>query len=665
MKKFLSILVLSLFALMIISPSKKGESKIFMKQINDAIVYYDNEYIYFTFKALNTTAVNYVIHGSRTDEATITSTILKTTSLIKDNIIQGIKVNKSLLREYNSFLVSLKDESNNVVDYEPFNINHSKIPIFEFDEKFVGKKVWHDGVYPIQVDSVLGRISKDDFTKKDYLRGIWTASVSNLNFPSKPGLSVEELKMEWNKQLDLYEKYNLNAVFFQISPVMDSFFQSSYRTWSYFLTGKRDGSEPSWSNEFDLLDYMIDETHNRGMEFHAWINPYRVTHGSFKDIVPGSFADINKEILMPYKLDFDGKVTSYILNPGEYKSIDNVTSYIMELLDKYGNKIDGINFDDYFYDPKFNSIKDAPDKATFEKYGKDFENIESWRRNNIDNLIKMTSDTITKYNDENKMSVSFGVSPFGIWGHKTYHEGGSNTDDRASESYRHWNADTKKWVENEWIDYISPQIYWSFDTEVAPYGELSDWWSKLSSNKDVHLYISHPLYKNGESNNFKKFKNIYEMRNQVMFNETYENINGSVFYSAAYLEGGDNILNGSLTNLEDTNKNKALPPARYWLDKFKTKDIYDINVYEEDEELVIKFKDDLDNDSRFYVLYAREGREVFTEDGQNIVGIFSRDIDTINQEIRIKLNDVWKLNNFGISIKDRAGVESSVIKFKK
>ena len=390
------------------------------------------------------------------------------------------------------------------------------------------------------------KIPKDYSYKEEQFRGVWVSSVFNLDFPDKKNMTEKEYKAGYIKILDQLESLNMNTIIFQIRSKSDALYKSNINPWSEYLTGTQ-GKSPNW----DPMAWMVAETHKRGMEFHAWFNPYRVTTGSEK---LESFSNNNWAKKNPEKtFEFANKI---YLNPGEPDVINHINDTVMEVVENY--EIDAVHFDDYFYPTlRGKYISEAiseVEKKTFDQYGKDFKDIASWRRNNIDKMISKVSNSIKQYNLKNKKDIEFGISPFGIWGHKANHpsnsiEGeGSDTPISSTESYNNQFADTRKWVKEEWIDYIAPQVYWTFDNAAAPYGEIVQWWTDVVKDTKVNLYIGHASYKNVENTSKDiSWTNPYEILNQLKFNSLYEEIDGSIFFRYKYfLE----IPNNTAANLE-------------------------------------------------------------------------------------------------------------------
>ncbi len=389
----------------------------------------------------------------------------------------------------------------------------------------------------------------------------WVATIGNLNF-ARPA-DAADFDAKYGTVLDDFEAWNMNAVIFQVRPLLDAYYPSEINPWSEFVSGAQ-GADPG----YDPLARMIDATHERGMEYHAWLNPYRVTNTKMTSAsiltalgltaaqvtalstpeyiaalnAAGVLADDNFAVQHPeLVLSFDEKL---FLNPGRPEVRDYVTASVAEIVTNYD--VDAIHFDDYFY-PYRISVNGAnvffgdagEDRATFEQYGLSagyadtVAGIEQWRRDNVTALITEVGDAITAHNDAAGTAVQFGVSPFGIWEHAANDPAGSHTPTSSSQSYSSSIfADTRGWVQDELVDYLTPQIYWSFDQAAAPYGELAQWWSNTTVDSRTQIYTGHALYKHVSNGGFDPaWMNPEEVPNQILFNQTLDGIDGSVLFS--------------------------------------------------------------------------------------------------------------------------------------
>lgn len=288
-------------------------------------------------------------------------------------------------------------------------------------------------------------------------RGVWIATVENIDFPSSKNLSSWEQRAEFTSILDMHKRNGMNAVVVQIRPVADAFYPSQLEPWSEYLTGKQ-GVPPS--PYYDPLEFMITETHKRGMEFHAWMNPYRAVFNISKSsIAPNHITKLHPE----WFVDYGGK---RYFDPGNKEAQKFVEEVVGDVVHRYD--IDAIHFDDYFY-PYRIAGKEFPDLKAYKKYGNGMSRA-GWRRYNVDTVIQMLSKAIKT----DKPWVKFGISPFGVWRNHSKDSEGSMTH-AGQTNYDDLYADILLWLRKGWIDYVCPQIYWSFNTKAAPYGPLLDW----------------------------------------------------------------------------------------------------------------------------------------------------------------------------------------------
>ena len=309
------------------------------------------------------------------------------------------------------------------------------------------------------------------------VRACWVCSVGNLDFPSRQGLGSLDLMKEIDQIVINCKNTGINTIFFQVRPNGDALYRSEVFPWSVYLSGKQ-GVAPE--GNFDPLAYFIEKAHAAGIALHAWINPYRIGSGS--DVWSGLSAD-NPAVVHPeYTITSDSGV---YYNPGLPEARQLILNGISELVRNY--EIDGIHFDDYFYPYNLSGFDDS---AAFSQYGGGLS-LEDFRRNAVNTLVESTYKLIKTLNK----NVAFGISPFGIWANQSVNSAGSATSGMSS--YTAIFSDSKTWVERGWLDYICPQIYWSFENKAAPYDVLVDWWDRLCSANNMKLYIGIALYKVG------------------------------------------------------------------------------------------------------------------------------------------------------------------------
>jgi len=376
-------------------------------------------------------------------------------------------------------------------------------------------------------------------------RGVWIASVSNIDFPSRRGLDKAAFVREWKDLTDFYAQKNFNALIVQVRPSCDAFYPSRLGPWSVFLTGKQ-GLAPK--GDFDPMEEMIRETHKKGMEFHAWLNPYRAA----MDADTASLDAMHPLKQHPeWGIFYGGK---WYLNPALPEVRYYITEVIEELLIHYD--VDAIHFDDYFYPYKV-AGEPYPDSLYFEKYGTGFFFIDDWRRHNVDELIRLVSKKIKSVSPH----VKFGISPFGVYRNKS-EDPVNGSETRAGQTcYDDLYYDIIKWLQNEWIDYVVPQIYWHKGFPPADYETLLDWWNEHAY--DRHVYVGLAAYKVG-NNPEQAWYSPKEMPRQIDMARTREHISGQVFFSSRSLEKNPLGLVDSLVNRHYSTK--AILPEFLFLD---------------------------------------------------------------------------------------------------
>ena len=354
-------------------------------------------------------------------------------------------------------------------------------------------------------------------TADEEMRGVWVSSVLNLDYPSLPTTDKAELQQQADKILDEAAELGFNAVFLQVRPSADALYESDYYPWSIYLTGQQ-GTAPD--DDFDPLAYWVEGAHKRGMELHAWINPYRITKtaAEWDKLAEDSPAKQHPEWVVEYK-------NNYYFDPALPQVRNLVVNGVVELIENY--QVDGIHMDDYFYPGV-----DFDDAASFAKYGDDFADIADWRRDNVNQLVKKLYQTIKKYAPE----VDFGISPAGIWASQTLHPEGSATTSTYS-SYFSMYADSKHWVEEGWLDYIAPQIYWEAGHKTADFTALLDWWCGVVKNTDVKLYIGLADYKTLEAKaSDSPWFDGQEIKRQLAACAAADEVDGAIHFRIGMIE---------------------------------------------------------------------------------------------------------------------------------
>ena len=386
---------------------------------------------------------------------------------------------------------------------------------------------------------------------QDGMRGVWVSSVANIDYPSQQGLSADQLKSEADTILNNIAAMGLNTVFLQVRPSADALYQSALFPWSRYVSGTA-GQAPD--GDFDVLAYWVEGAHSRGLQLHAWLNPYRITRDGKEEL--DALPETSPAKQHPeWVVEYEG---NYYFNPGLPAVQQLVVDGAAEIVRNYD--VDGIHLDDYFYPGT-----DFNDAAAYARYGDDFSDIGDWRRDNVNTLIASLDETVHAINPE----LSFGVSPAGIWDNKADNPKGSDTNGRSS--YREIYCDSVEWIKRGTVDYICPQLYWSIGYEIADFEVLVDWWQDIVSTSDVALYIGIGAYRAAEAEPGDVWYGTAELERQLDMLDNSIDIQGEVFFSYAslmeaqgcsdfltahYAEKDDGILPDDIT--EDTGKQATL-----------------------------------------------------------------------------------------------------------
>ena len=347
-------------------------------------------------------------------------------------------------------------------------------------------------------------------------RAAWVASVVNIDWPSKKGLDSEVQKKEFQKIAETLKSNNMNAVIVQVRPVSDAFYPSAYTTWSEYLSGVQ-GKAPE--PYYDPLAFIIETAHANNLEFHAWVNPFRITMKGNSDL-QSLAADHPARKHPEWVVNYDNQL---FFNPGIPEANAFIIESILEIVKNYD--VDAIHMDDYFYPYPVSGVV-FPDQKEYALYGGG-KSLEDFRRANVDGLVKELNAAIKR----EKSYVKFGISPFGVWRNLKDDPTGSDTTASVM-NYDSLYADTRTWIKNGWIDYIMPQIYWDFAEPAAPYVKVLNFWMKeMQLNPDVHLYTGNATYKIGTDSRGGGWKIPGELSNQLNKNRESAIVKGSAFYN--------------------------------------------------------------------------------------------------------------------------------------
>ncbi|SFD38762.1 glycoside hydrolase family 10 protein [Streptomyces aidingensis] len=347
---------------------------------------------------------------------------------------------------------------------------------------------------------------------RDGMRGMWISTVGNLDWPARAGLSAAEARQALSGLLDEAVRFSLNSVFLQVRPTADAFWPSPHEPWSQWLTGTQ-GKDPGW----DPLDFAVREAHDRGLELHAWFNPYRIAlHEDPSRLAAEHPARRHPEWAVPY----GGRL---YFNPGIPDVRRHVQTAMLHAVERY--PVDGVHFDDYFY-PYPVEGETFDDDDAFARWGGEFTDRADWRRENVNLLVEEMGRQVR----EVRPKAAFGVSPFGIWRNRGSDPEGSDTS--GLQTYDDLYADTRRWVREGWLDYVLPQVYWHIGHEAADYAELVPWWSRVAEGTGVRLYIGEALYKVGDPAQPAAWQEPAELSRHLTLCRDHPQVAGQVFFSA-------------------------------------------------------------------------------------------------------------------------------------
>lgn len=472
--------------------------------------------------------------------------------------------------------------------------------------------------------------------QKYQMRGAWIATVGNIDWPSSRTSSSGEKITELITILDNLQRAGINTIFFQVRTECDALYKSDIEPWSYWLTGKQ-GQAPH--PYFDPLEFVIDESHKRGMELHAWFNPYRAVK------TPGEYpqASNHVSVLHPdWLLQFPGYT---MLNPGHPKVKEYILSVVTDVVTRYD--VDGIHFDDYFYpySPKVSN----EDSLTYSLFPEEIDNIDDWRRHSINSLMASLNNMIKTV----KQHIKFGISPFGIVENKF-----ANTS--GFESFHILYCDPLQWIENKSVDYVLPQLYWETDHAKASYSNLLPWWSEVT--EDVHLYIGLFTSKfTGRRYEGDKTQ-LYQ---QIVMNRQFNNVLGEVHFSAKSISENFSGVADSLRLVYY--RYPAFPPLMPWKDALPPNAPDSLKVEKKDTNLIISWSTPLPAKDgglpeRYIVYIVPDANAVSANTGKFI----RFNVSQATKKVRISLSEIPSGGSVVVTAMDRLWNESnpSIIKIE-
>ena len=450
----------------------------------------------------------------------------------------------------------------------------------------------------LMAGGVFAQVQTGSAYPKREFRAAWIQSVNG----QFRGMPTEKLKQNLIGQLNSLQKAGINAIIFQVRPEADALYASRLEPWSRFLTGVQGKApEPYW----DPMQFMIDECHKRGMEFHAWINPYRTKTTLKSELAPNHVYNIHPEWFVTYgdQLYFD---------PALPESRRHICMVVSDIVSRYD--VDAIHMDDYFY-PYPIKGKDFPDDASFARFGGGFSNKGDWRRSNVNVLIKKLHETIR----EIKPWVKFGVSPFGIYRNESSDPLGSKT--KGLQNYDDLYADVLLWAREGWIDYNIPQIYWHIGHPVADYETLVKWWARNTENRP--LFIGQSVM-NTVQNADPKNPSINQLPRKMALQRAYQTIGGSCQWPASAVVENAGKYRDAL--IAEYHKDPALPPVFEFMDNEAPAKVRKMKpVWTEDGYILFwtapKYKEEMNRAVQYVVYRFNDKEKVNIDDPSHIVAI--------------------------------------------
>jgi len=436
---------------------------------------------------------------------------------------------------------------------------------------------------------------------KREFRGAWIQCVNGQFM----GMGTEQMQRLLTSQLDSLQQVGINAIIFQVRPEGDALYQSAFEPWSRYLTGKQgQAPSPMW----DPLQFMIDECHRRNMELHAWINPYRArTKGTVE------MASYHPAKLYPDRfIEYEGQL---FFDPGQPENRKYICKVVADIVERYD--VDAIHMDDYFYPYPVNGVP-FNDDVTFARYGRGFADRGDWRRDNVNQLIREVQSTVRGL----KPWVKFGVSPFGIWRNKKSDPEGSETN--GLQNYDQLYADVLLWVNEGWVDYNIPQVYWEIGHPAADYATLVGWWAGKASNRP--LFIGQDVVrtvKHADPEN----PSVHQLQAKMEMQRSLTAIGGSCQWPAS--EVVDNTGNYRTLLKLNYHQYPSLQPAFPFMDDEAPKKVRKVKVvWTEDGPVLFwtapKAKTEMDRARQYVVYRFPKGEKVNLDDPSRIITITSK-----------------------------------------
>lgn len=455
-------------------------------------------------------------------------------------------------------------------------------------------------------------------------RAAWVATVANINWPSKPGLSSDEQKKEAIAQLDFLKEHHFNAVIFQVRPMADALYDSKLEPWSYYLTGEQ-GKAPD--PYYDPLQFWVEAAHDRGIELHVWLNPYRAYHPTSKNISDQSIVKTNPELVLKLKQNY------YWMDPARKETQDKTAAVVKDLVKRYD--IDGVHLDDYFYPyPEYNGGEDFPDDESWKAYQQKGGTLSrgDWRRNAVNTLI----ERLYKEIKAEKKWVKFGISPFGVW------RPGYPASIEGFDQYNVLYADAKLWLNKGWLDYFAPQLYWPINRIPVSFPVLLGWWQQENT---LHRHLW-PGMNVGDTST----KGVNETLSQIMITRgMLPQSMGAIHWSLSSVIKNSNL---SKALAESHYKKESLVPASPWLGN-KSPEAPSVTTHKTPEGISVGWSHRKDKQVFRWVVYKKYGAvwtyQLMNRNDRNAV---------IAASVKDKTGKEIELTAVSVTAVDRLGNES-------
>lgn len=481
-------------------------------------------------------------------------------------------------------------------------------------------------IEPTSIEEILPHAERE-------FRGVWVATVANIDWPSKPGLSAAEQQQEAITILDTIVALHMNAVILQVRPHCDALYKSAYEPWSYYLTGEQ-GKAPD--PMYDPLQFWIEESHRRGIELHAWFNPYRAHLTMGADVTDSSIVRKRPELVKKIN------DSMYWLDPSLQATQDHTYDVVMDVVKRYD--VDGVHFDDYFYPYNDGQFPDDDEWAIFQKQSRGLSR-EDWRRSHVNTFIERVYHGIKK----EKRHVKFGLSPFGIW-RPNYPSSISGYD-----QYNMLYADARLWLNNGWIDYFTPQLYWPVNRIRQSFPVLLGWWTK-ENTMQRHLWPGMIISR------VRDERAADEIFNQIMITRGFDHEKpGHIHFSMRAFLRDSSALNTVLKT--GPYQQEALAPSSSWLDNQPPKQPeYLVTIVT--DTATVEWTHPEKNDVFHYVVYYRMNSEwsySILPHGQDSLRIPLKrkvSIDPRNRTTNGAAEREESINAFSVTAVDRLGNES-------